>query len=110
MAEYEPNDSRRVTSSPVDKQPGKRPAVGWREAEQKAGEPKEAYEPVDSRNVTLDPADREPGGRAEPGWREKERGEGSGKARVRQHNNAQEATGGSLPDPRRAEAFDQDEG
>jgi hypothetical protein len=30
--------------------------------------------------------------------------------RIRQHNNAQEATGGDLPDPKRAEAFDQDEG
>ncbi|OYW46942.1 MAG: hypothetical protein B7Z33_00810 [Sphingomonadales bacterium 12-68-11] len=33
-----------------------------------------------------------------------------GAAPVRQHNNAQEATGGALPDPKRAEAFDQDEG
>lgn len=29
---------------------------------------------------------------------------------VRQHNNAQEVTGGGLPDPHRAKAFDQDEG
>jgi hypothetical protein len=30
--------------------------------------------------------------------------------RIRQHNNAQEVTGGDLPDPHRAAAFDQDEG
>lgn len=106
MAEYEPNDSRRVTLNPADKQPGKRPEKGWHEAEEQAGEPKEAYEPEDSRNVTLDPADRKPGERAEPGWREKEQGH----APVRQHNNAQEVTGGDLPDPKRAAAFDQDEG
>ena len=29
---------------------------------------------------------------------------------IRQHNNAQEVTGGGLPDPHRAAAFDQDEG
>ncbi|MEO6041993.1 MAG: hypothetical protein ABIP41_08835 [Croceibacterium sp.] len=34
----------------------------------------------------------------------------SGPRPVRQHNNAQEVTGGGLPDPERAKGFDQDEG
>ncbi|MEO6151514.1 MAG: hypothetical protein ABIT09_00825 [Croceibacterium sp.] len=70
------------------------------------------YEPDDSRNVTLNP-NSAPGEPPRTGPREGEtrtKQEEAGDATVRQHNNAQESTGGDLPDPERAEHFDQDEG
>ncbi len=64
------------------------------------------YEPTDSRKVTQ--GQQQGAGEASQGaW---QRQEAQGEAPVRQHNNAQEATGGDLPDPERAESFDQDEG
>ena len=74
------------------------------------------YEPDDSRNVTLKPGSV-PGEPPRTGPREGEardanRPEGASvnEKEVRQQNNAQEATGGDLPDPKRAQAgYDQDE-
>lgn len=87
MAGYEPNDSRKVTQG--QKQgAGEAKDGAWQQ--QEAGEGHEHYEPEDSREVTQG----------------QEQGAGSA---VRQHNNAQEETGGGLPDPKRAEGFDQDE-
>lgn len=74
MGNYKPNDSRRVTLNEADKKPGKLPAEGWHEKEQRAGEPVEPYEPEDSRNVTLNPDDQKRGQRAEAGWPETEQG------------------------------------
>ena len=87
MARYEPNDSRKVTQG---QQQGAGSATQGKWQQQEAGEPHENYEPVDSREVT------------------EGQQQGAGKA-MRQHNNAQEVTGGDLPSPRRAQAFDQDE-
>ena len=67
------------------------------------------YEPDDSRNVTLNPATA-PGEPPRTGPRE-----GEARRRAQEHetvpqaNNAQEVTGGKLPDPARAEDFDGDE-
>lgn len=72
MGEYEPNDSRRVTLNPADRQAGLRPREGWHDAEASAGERVPGYEPEDSRHVTRNPDDRKPGQRAEPGWHETE--------------------------------------
>jgi hypothetical protein len=88
MGRYEPNDSRKVTRG-QQQGAGSAEQGAWQQEE--AGEPHEAYEPEDSRQVT----------------------QGAGKdldPPMRQHNNAQEVTGGGLPDPRRAASFDQDEG
>ena len=102
MGGYEPNDSRKVTQG--QKNAAGQPGEGtWRQ--QEAQDPREAYEPTDSRRVT---AGQERGA-AEPGegtWRQEEAAEA---APLPQANNAQEATGGTLPDPERAEDFDQDE-
>ena len=72
------------------------------------------YEPDDSRNITLtqDTAPGEPPrtGPREGETRQPREDKASGKPAVRQHNNAQEVTGGDLPDPERAKGFDQDEG
>lgn len=73
------------------------------------------YEPEDSRNVTLNPAGA-PGEPPRTGPREGETraperdDRNPARTPVRQHNNAQEATGGDLPDPEQAADFDQDEG
>jgi hypothetical protein len=101
MGEYEPNDSRKVALNPDPA--GKAPAAGWKQEE--AQEPQERYEPEDSRRITQGQEQ----GAKEPttgAWRQQE----AARAPVRQHNNAQEVTGGDLPDPDRAEHFDQDEG
>jgi hypothetical protein len=88
MGRYEPNDSRKVTQGQQQGAGSARQGT-WQQEE--AAEPHEAYEPGDSRQVTQG---------AEP----------TGDNPVRQHNNAQEVTGGDLPDPHRAAGFDQDEG
>jgi len=74
------------------------------------------YEPNDSRDVTLNPSNL-PGEPPRTGPREGEaqgkRPEGAHRKEppLGQHNNAQEETGGDLPDPQRAgRGYDQDEG
>jgi hypothetical protein len=73
------------------------------------------YEPNDSRKVTK--GQQQGAGSAKEGaWQQQEAAEPheayepTDSRAVTQENNAQEATGGDLPDPERAEAFDQDEG
>lgn len=103
MGGYEPTDSRKVTQG--QKQGAGEPGQGtWRQ--QESQEKAEQYEPTDSRRVTRGQKD----GAGEPGegtWRQEEAAE---QAPLPQANNAQEATGGGLPDPDRAEDFDEDEG
>jgi len=86
MGGYEPNDSRKVTKG-QEQGAGSTAQGAWQQQEAQPI----PYEPEDSRQVT-------------------QGAEADLDAPVPQANNAQEATGGGLPDPKRAQAFDQDEG